>query len=113
MQATQMKFTPAETAACCKLIDLAFAEDFGGEAAWRGDLTSLFFIPAGDEGTGRLVARSPGVIAGLPAVDLVFGQLSRDFRVQRLVEDGTSVAANTVLSDPARAQRIFSLWGAA
>ena len=48
-------FTPAETAACCKLIDLAFAEDFGGEAAWRGDLTSLFYIPAGDEGVGRLV----------------------------------------------------------
>ena len=91
-------FNPSETSACCKLIDLAFAEDFGGEAAWRGDLTSLFFIPAGDEGTGQLVARSPGVIAGLPAVDLVFGQLSKEFRVERHVEDGASVAANTVLA---------------
>ena len=75
-------FTPAETAACCKLIDLAFAEDFGGEAAWRGDLTSLFFIPAGDEGTANIVARSAGVIAGLSAVELVFGQLSQEFRVR-------------------------------
>ena len=91
-------FTPAETAACCKLIDLAFAEDFGGEAAWRGDLTSLFFIPAGEEGLGRFVARSPGVIAGLPAVELVFASLAQEFRVKRHVEDGTAVAANTVLA---------------
>jgi nicotinate-nucleotide pyrophosphorylase (carboxylating) len=93
-----MLFTPAETAACCKLIDLAFAEDLGGEAAWRGDLTSLFFIPAGFEGTGRFVARSPGVVAGLPALELVFGHLGKDFRIQRLVEDGTSVAANTPIA---------------
>jgi nicotinate-nucleotide pyrophosphorylase (carboxylating) len=91
-------FTPAETTACCKLIDLAFAEDFGGEAAWRGDLTSLFFIPAGSDGAGRLVARSPGVIAGLPAVELVFGQLSAELRVERHVEDGATVAANTPLA---------------
>jgi nicotinate-nucleotide pyrophosphorylase (carboxylating) len=91
-------FTPAETAACCQLIDLAFAEDFGGEAAWRGDLTSLFFIPAGEEGTGRLVARSPGVIAGLPAVKLVFASLSEEFRTQCHVEDGASVSAGTLLA---------------
>jgi nicotinate-nucleotide pyrophosphorylase (carboxylating) len=91
-------FTPAEVAACCKLIDLAFAEDFGGEAAWRGDLTSLFFIPAGEEGSGRLVARSAGVIAGLPAAELVFASLAPEFRVKCHVEDGTAVAANTILA---------------
>jgi nicotinate-nucleotide pyrophosphorylase (carboxylating) len=91
-------FTPAETAACCKLIDLAFAEDFGGEAAWRGDLTSLFFIPAGEEGSGRLMARSAGVIAGLPAVELVFASLAQEFRVKHHVDDGAAVAANTVLA---------------
>lgn len=92
-------FTPAEIAACCKLIDLAFAEDFGGEAAWRGDLTSLFFIPAGHAGRAHMVARSPGVIAGLPAVELVFAHLSRDFTVERRVDDGTLVAANTNIAD--------------
>lgn len=91
-------FTPAETAACCKLIDLAFAEDFGGEAAWRGDLTSLFFIPAGSDGSAQVVVRSPGVLAGLPALDLVFGALSPEFRIERRVEDGTRVAANTVVA---------------
>jgi nicotinate-nucleotide pyrophosphorylase (carboxylating) len=91
-------FTPAETAACCQLIDLAFAEDFGGEAAWRGDLTSLFFIPAGEEGSGRLMARSAGVIAGLPAVELVFASLAQEFRVKHHVDDGAAVAANTVLA---------------
>lgn len=91
-------FTSAETAACCKLIDLAFAEDFGGEAAWRGDLTSLFFIPAGSDGSAQVVVRSPGVLAGLPALDLVFGALSPEFRIERRVEDGTRVAANTAVA---------------
>src|SRR5689334_4316980 len=80
-------FTPAETAACCKLINLALAEDFGGEPAWGGDLTSLFFIPIGEEGNARLVARSPGVVAGLPAVELVFATVSRAFEVKRCVQD--------------------------
>ncbi|MBI3822109.1 MAG: carboxylating nicotinate-nucleotide diphosphorylase [Planctomycetes bacterium] len=91
-------FTPAETAACCRLIDLAFGEDLGGEAAWRGDLTSLFFIPAGFEGTGRFVARSAGVIAGLPAMELVFGHLAKEFRIERLIEDGASVPAKTPIA---------------
>ncbi len=91
-------FTPAESAACCHLIDLAFAEDFGGEAAWRGDLTSLFFIPAGHEGAALLVARSPGVIAGLPAVELVFAKLSAEFHVERRVTEGSAVAGKTVIA---------------
>ncbi len=91
-------FTPAEAAACCKLIDLAFAEDFGGEAAWRGDLTSLFFIPAGFEGSGQFVARAEGVVAGLPALELVFGTLSKDFRLQKSVEDGSRVNAGALIA---------------
>jgi nicotinate-nucleotide pyrophosphorylase (carboxylating) len=91
-------FSPAETAACCALVELAFAEDFGGEAAWRSDLTSLFFIPAGYEGKANFVARSAGVIAGLPAIELVFGRLSEEFRVVRSVDDGAKVAAGTVIA---------------
>jgi nicotinate-nucleotide pyrophosphorylase (carboxylating) len=91
-------FTPAETAACCALIELAFAEDFGGEAAWRSDLTSLFFIPAGYEGKANFVARSAGVIAGLPAIELAFGRLSEEFRVVCSVDDGARVAAGTVIA---------------
>lgn len=90
--------SPAETAACCKLIELAFTEDLGGEPAWRGDLTSLFFIPAGDEGIADFAARQPGVIAGLPTIDLVFGHLSDEFRVEHRVEDGASVSAGAVIA---------------
>ena len=92
------EFTPAETVACCKLIDLAFAEDFGGDAAWRADLTSLFFIPAGSDGAADVVARSAGVIAGLPAIELVFGSLSKEFRVESRVADGAKVSAGTVIA---------------
>ncbi len=91
-------FTPAESAACCTLIDLALAEDLGGEAAWRGDLTSLFFIPAGDDGAARFVARSPGVVAGLPAISLVFAKLSPEFRIEFQARDGAFASASMTLA---------------
>jgi nicotinate-nucleotide pyrophosphorylase (carboxylating) len=91
-------FTPAEAVAACKLIDLAFAEDFGGEAAWRGDLTSLFFIPAGHDGAAQMVARAPGVVAGLPAVELVFAHLAGEFQVERRVAEGALVTPGTVIA---------------
>ncbi len=47
------------------LIDLALAEDLG-EA---GDVTTSALIPADAEGVGEFVARSPGVVAGLPVLE--------------------------------------------
>ena len=44
------------------LIALAMAEDLGQV----GDLTSMATIPSRARGAARLVARSPGVLAGLP-----------------------------------------------
>ncbi len=53
------------------LISAALEEDL----LERGDITSLATIPASARGAARLVARSPGVLAGLPAVEM----LSRKF----------------------------------
>ena len=60
-------FTTDEAAACRRLIELALAEDLGT----TGDRTSLATIPAGVQATAAFVARSPGVLAGLPAATLV------------------------------------------
>ncbi len=49
------------------LVARALEEDLGQ----RGDITSTATIPANARGTARLVARSAGVLAGLPAVDLL------------------------------------------
>ena len=46
---------------------MAIAEDLGQV----GDITTTATIPGRAEGAGRLVARSPGVLAGLPVVERV------------------------------------------
>ena len=60
-------FSPDESAACRKLIDLALAEDLGA----TGDRTSLATIPANATAAAAFVARSAGVVAGLPAAAMV------------------------------------------
>jgi nicotinate-nucleotide pyrophosphorylase (carboxylating) len=88
-------FTPAETAACCRLIELALQEDLGREPTWRGDITSFILIPPGYNGRAVFVARSPGVLAGLPAAALVCGALDERLRLEAFLEDGAPVEAGT------------------
>lgn len=64
-------FTDAETAACRRLVEWALEEDLDV----RGDLTSHAIIPADQHGRAAFVARTPGVLAGLPAVSLVFASV--------------------------------------
>jgi nicotinate-nucleotide pyrophosphorylase (carboxylating) len=92
------KFSPAETVACCHLIELAFKEDFGSHQAHRGDITTLVLIPAVYFGHANFVSRSDGVIAGLPAVELIFGAANPDLRLEQHVNDGSLVKANQVVA---------------
>ena len=86
-----MTFTPAETAAALALIRLALAEDLGESAAVGGDITSRFGIPAGATGAADFVARVPGVIAGLPILPLVAGELDAGLAIQLFAADGDAV----------------------
>ena len=80
-------FTPAESDACRRLVELALQEDLGT----AGDLTSLAVIPEELQGLAVFVARAPGVIAGLPAAALVCTAVEPRLAFQSLVEDGTAV----------------------
>ena len=51
-------FTPAEAAACGRLVELALAEDLGN----AGDRTSVATIPEGATGKAAFVARTAGVL---------------------------------------------------
>ena len=62
---SRMNFTPEETAACRRLVEMAWEEDLGPEGV---DLTSQSIIPPNLEGHAVFVARAEGVLAGLPAV---------------------------------------------
>ena len=82
-----MNFSPEETAACKQLIEMAWEEDLGPECK---DLTTQTIIPPDLEGRAVFVARAEGVVAGLPAVELVLSTPRTPLlKFQPLVEDGS------------------------
>jgi nicotinate-nucleotide pyrophosphorylase (carboxylating) len=81
---TAMKFTDAETNASQRLIALALDEDLDGS----GDLTSQAILPAELAGRAAFVARTEGILAGLPAVGLVLAGVDPHLALQTYAEDG-------------------------
>lgn len=73
------------------LLDLAFHEDIGA-----GDRTSEATVPASARARGRLLAKEPLVVCGLPLVERVFGRLG-GVAVVWHAKDRDHVEAGTVL----------------
>ncbi|HLP40886.1 MAG TPA: carboxylating nicotinate-nucleotide diphosphorylase [Fibrobacteria bacterium] len=71
-----------------RLLPLAFEEDEGS-----GDLTTLATIPESMDGVAVLSAKEPGVVAGLPAVERIFGYRGSVPRIVLHRKDGDEVAA--------------------
>jgi nicotinate-nucleotide pyrophosphorylase (carboxylating) len=86
-------FSPHEAQACGRLIDLALAEDLGKE----GDRTSLVTIPETTQGTAAFVARSPGVLAGLPAAGMVIHAIDPTLTFTVVIPDGSRIPKNALL----------------
>jgi nicotinate-nucleotide pyrophosphorylase (carboxylating) len=57
----------------------------------RRDITGRAFVPAAARGRAFLVAREPGVLAGLPLAEAVFRGMDRRLRVRSLARDGARV----------------------
>lgn len=89
-----MPFTPEETEASRGLASMALEEDLGA----AGDLTSLALVPAERIGTAVLIARQPGVLAGLPAAELTFALVDPMLLFETLREDGSLVQAGDRLA---------------
>lgn len=87
-------FPPPVALACRRLVELALAEDLGP----AGDRTSDSVIPAEAMGKAAFVARSGGVIAGLPAAAMVAATLSSRLEFQANVPDGTRVEPKAVIA---------------
>ncbi len=71
----------------------ALREDLGR----AGDLTSNLTVPATARCQANLVARQPGVVAGVEVAARVFQLLDPSIQVERKVEEGARVEAGTVL----------------
>jgi len=84
-----MNFSPEETSACRRLVELAWDEDLGSR---KVDLTTQAIIPPDRAGQAVFVARASGVVAGLPAVELVLNTShSPLLKFQPLAQDGDRV----------------------
>jgi nicotinate-nucleotide pyrophosphorylase (carboxylating) len=83
-------------------VQRALNEDLGR----AGDITSMATIPETTHAHAILVARQPGVIAGLPLAVATFQKLSPDISIQAHFRDGGVVATGVhvlTISGPARA----------
>jgi nicotinate-nucleotide pyrophosphorylase (carboxylating) len=79
-----------------ELVRRALVEDVG-----RGDVTTALTIPAGTSGRAALVTREDCIVAGVPLIDVVLGELHAAgvLRVTRRVPEGARIAAGTVVAD--------------
>jgi nicotinate-nucleotide pyrophosphorylase (carboxylating) len=69
-----------------EIIDRALAEDLG-----KGDVTTDALIPSGQQGTGFIVAKKEGTLAGTGAAKQVFHRVDPELKLEILLEDGARV----------------------
>jgi len=82
------------------LVKVALREDLGPDGV---DVTTLATIPAGQTRTAEIVARAPGVVAGVPVIDLVLravaDRISGDVpSVEIVSDDGTRLQRGDVIA---------------
>jgi nicotinate-nucleotide pyrophosphorylase (carboxylating) len=68
------------------IVALALAEDLGA-----GDVTSEATVPAGMLCDAVILAKAPGVVAGLDVIDAVFRAVDPEVRVTHVASDGASI----------------------
>ncbi len=76
------------------LVRMALLEDLGR----AGDLTTDAIVPPGLQTTTALVARQPGVVAGLDLAALAFRLIAPDIAFEASKPDGTRLAARDVIA---------------
>ena len=76
------------------LIELAFEEDIG-----IGDITTDATVPSTRKGIGTFLAKSEGIVAGLPVAERVFEKLDPTLTFHTLVNDGDAVVVGTPIAE--------------
>ena len=86
---------------CRQLVRLAIREDLDRGYDW----TTVALVPDDARGAATIVARKPGIIAGLPAVRLAMLEFDPRVQIDEYLSDGTAVSAGQQvarLAGPAR-----------
>lgn len=76
-----------------KILDMALKEDIGS-----GDLTTDMIIPEATKVTGSFMAKSEGILCGLPIVKRVLKTLDKDVRMYFKKKDGNFVKYGDIVA---------------
>lgn len=60
-------------------------------------MTTIYTVPPGAEGVGRLIAKEEGIIAGLPAAEAAFRYLDANVLCNSFIEDGTRITEGQIV----------------
>ncbi|WP_442485169.1 carboxylating nicotinate-nucleotide diphosphorylase [Aeoliella sp. SH292] len=93
-QFQQVDWSPAIEDAARSLIRLAIVEDLGT----AGDWTTQSLVPTGAPGSVAVVARKPGVVAGLMVVPLVLAEFGAKVECEFQAEDGQTIQRGQTLA---------------
>ena len=77
-----------------EIIDRALAEDLG-----KGDVTTDALIPGDRRGTGLIVAKEEGILAGINVAKQVFHRVDPELKVDILLEDGARIKPGNKVAD--------------
>lgn len=89
-----MRPEPLPEAAIKTLVSVALIEDHAD-----ADVTTLAVVPASLQGVARLIAREPGVLAGLDIAAATFRQLDARVRLAPRRHDGDRFDAGAILAE--------------
>ncbi len=91
----QFEWTDAVMRDCRHLVRLAIYEDLNRARDW----TTVTLVPREARGVADVVAREPGVIAGIPAAQIVLDLMKADITWTDQARDGDGVGAGTVIAN--------------
>jgi nicotinate-nucleotide pyrophosphorylase (carboxylating) len=74
-------------------VDHALAEDLSG-----GDVTTEALIPSSQGGTGSIVVKEKGILAGLDVAKRVFHRVDPELEISVFLEDGSKVEPGSIIA---------------
>jgi nicotinate-nucleotide pyrophosphorylase (carboxylating) len=76
-----------------EIVDLAIAEDLG-----KGDITTDALIAGDQQGTGLIMAKREGILAGTEAAKQVFRRVDPKLKLELLLKDGARLKAGSTIA---------------
>src|SRR2546423_9647217 len=91
---TQHPWSPQIAEDLRRIVRLAVFEDLDRGQDW----TTICLVPEEAAAGANIVARKPGVIAGIPAVPVILDEMEIEAQYHPLVQDGDAVAAGAIVA---------------